>query len=112
MITLPKVDEFDFHSKGHDGLNAKTLIIWLLLAPNVVQIDLTQLNQNDSIALIDEINQLYETDERVRPIFGRIVRVYSLPLQYQVNASTEQYLFQTLRKIFAEISISFPWNKN
>ncbi|CAF3816699.1 unnamed protein product [Rotaria sp. Silwood1] len=100
MITLPKVKEFDFYTKGDDGLDAMTLLVWLLLAPNVIRLELAQINKNHLIQFIEQANELYETDERVRPIFGRLVQVYSLPIRLQIDDTTAQYLFELLRKIF------------
>lgn len=98
--TLWRVEEFDFYLTGYDGLDAKTLVVWLLLAPNVVRLDLAQLPNNDLIPFIEQLNDLYVMDERVRPIFGRLVHIYSFPIQFMISDATRQYLFDLLLKIF------------
>jgi hypothetical protein len=100
MPMLSNVKYLNLNSCDSDGLDATTLIIWLLLAPNVRELDLEDLSNTAKMELAQQLNELFEIDERVRLVFDRIERVDLFRSWDKSTTATKLKLFDTSAKIF------------
>ena len=69
-------DALDETTNASDGLDGKTLIMWLQLAPNVKELDLEDVDIDDKMRLANELNELLETDQRVRTTLDQIEKIF------------------------------------
>jgi hypothetical protein len=107
MPMLPNLKQLCMNSRDLNRLDAMTLTIWFLLAPNVEELDLELLRYDAQMELAEQLNKLGETDERVRTILDRIHKVNLLSVWNVHNTPKEEQLFRTFGKSFPK-AVVFP----
>jgi hypothetical protein len=97
---LPMVYSLDLNSCNLDQLDAKTLIIWLLLAANVRVLNVCQGTTRAKIQLINRLKALLEEDKRLKSITDSIEEVYVFYMFDSLNYATKQHVCQMYANIF------------
>jgi hypothetical protein len=94
------LERLDIDLCKYDGPHAVTLMIWLLLAPNIRELSLKEITIDDQVKLAIELSELLKTHEFLRPICVRLVQVklfYDLDTHHR---EMQQKLFLLFSEIF------------
>ncbi len=97
---LPMVYSLDLNSCNLDQLDAKTLIIWLLLASNVRVLNVCQGTISAKIRLVNRLKALLEEDKRLKFIIDSVEEVHVFYMFDSVNYATKQHICQMYSDIF------------
>ena len=90
----------DLNSCNLDQLDAKTLIIWLLLASNVKVLNICQGTTSAKIQLVNRLKALIEEDKRLKVITDAIEEVQVFYMFDTLNYGTKQHICQMYSNIF------------
>jgi hypothetical protein len=103
---LPSIKHLKTSSSNWDGLDGMTLIIWLLLTPNVRELYLPTINNAQKLKLGEELNLLFTTESRLRTISERIERV-AINWSFDSNDDpTKPEVFNLFAQMFPKAIIS------
>jgi len=97
---LPLIYSLDLNSCNLDQLDAKTLIIWLLLASNVKVLNVCQGTTSAKILLANRLKALLEEDKRLKSITDSIEEVHVFYMFDSLNYATKQHICQMYSNIF------------
>lgn len=97
---LPMVYSLDLNSCNLDQLDAKTLIIWLLLASNAKVLNVCQGSTTAKIQLVNRLQVLIEEDKRLKSVTDSIEEVHVFYIFDSVNYTTKQHICQMYSNIF------------
>ncbi|CAF0992562.1 unnamed protein product [Adineta steineri] len=97
---LPMIHSLDLNSCNLDLLDAKTLIIWLLLTPNVKVLNLCQGTPATKIQLANRLKLLLEEDKRLKSITDSIEEVQVFYMFDSLSFATKQHICQMYSNIF------------
>ncbi|CAF1204138.1 unnamed protein product [Adineta steineri] len=97
---LPMIHSLDLNSCNLDLLNAKTLIIWLLLTPNVKVLNICQGTPANKIQLANRLKLLLEEDKRLKFITDSIEEVQVFYMFDSLSFATKQHICQMYSNIF------------
>ncbi|CAF2610886.1 unnamed protein product [Rotaria sp. Silwood2] len=97
---LSNVKHLNMNSCDLDGVNAWTLIMWLIISPNVTKLSLRLKNIADIMQIGNELTDLVKTDESLRLVFYRIKTVNILPHQGQCDDMLRFDMFLIFADLF------------
>lgn len=94
------IHSLDLSSCDINELDIKTLIIWLLLAPNAKVLNICQESTKAKIQLINRLQVLIEEDKRLKSVTDSIEEVHVFYMFDSVNYATKQHICQMYSNIF------------
>ena len=97
---LPLVYSLDLNASNLDQLDAKTLILWLLLAANARVLNICQGTTTAKIQLANRLKALLEEDTRLKSITQSIEEVHVFYMFDSLNYATKQRVCQMYSDIF------------
>ncbi|CAF3603964.1 unnamed protein product [Rotaria sp. Silwood1] len=102
---LSRIKHLKMSSSDWNGLDGRTLIIWLLLASNIRELYLPGMNNADKLQLGEELSALFMNDQRLRTLSNRIERVVIYWSFDQNDDPMKPKLFDLFAKIFPKAII-------
>ena len=94
------VDSLDLNACDLHQLDAKTLIIWLLLVANIRVLNMCQGTTSAKIQLANCLKALLEEDKRLKSITNSIGEVHVFYMFDSLNYATKQHICQMYSQIF------------
>lgn len=88
-----------------NGLDAISLVLWLVVAPNVKTLDLQSMKKSDKMKLINELNLLLIENDRINLILDRIEVIYIWKFQRAIYTRAMRNLYQIISNIFSRAKI-------
>ncbi len=101
---MPHVRNFG-KDRTYYGLDATSLIIWLLVAPNVKELDITYMSTDKKFQLAKDLDRILQTDPNLKLIFNQIE---NLTISSSVNDTTkslENECFFLFSKLFPKVIV-------
>ncbi|CAF1616161.1 unnamed protein product [Adineta ricciae] len=102
---LPLVYFLDLNSCGVDELDAKTLIIWLMIASNVRMINVCQGTPSGKIRLINQLKMLLDRDKRLKSLTDAIEEIHVFYNFDSLSYATKQHICQMCSEVFQKAVI-------
>ncbi|CAF3673115.1 unnamed protein product [Rotaria socialis] len=103
--TLNRVAFLDMKTYACNGLDAMSLILWLLVVPNVKVLDLESMENADKVILIKTLDQLLSESDRVKSILDRIEKVHIWKSRHETQTRSKRNLYQIISNIFSNANL-------
>ncbi|CAF1591185.1 unnamed protein product [Rotaria magnacalcarata] len=103
--TLNRVAFLNMKTYACNGLDAMSLILWLLAVPNVKVLNLESMKNADKVILIKTLDQLLSEDDRVKSILDRIEQVHIWKSRHETQTRSKRNLYQIISKIFSNANL-------
>ncbi|CAF3890111.1 unnamed protein product [Rotaria sordida] len=97
---LPNVKHLNMNSCDLDEVNTWTLIMWLIISPNVKELSLRLKTIADIMQIGNELTDMVKKDESLRLVFYRIKIVNILPHQGQCDDMLRFDIFLIFADLF------------
>ena len=97
---LPLVYSLDLNASNLDQLDAKTLILWLLLASNARVLNICQGTTTAKMQLANRLKALIAEDTRLKFVTQSIEEVHVFYMFDSLNYATKQHVCQMYSDIF------------
>lgn len=108
MVTLPQLSRvtkfFPSHSNG-DKVTGVSLVLWLLIAPNIVELHIEKIPVDLKLRLAEELNQICGTDGSVSAVFNRIKDVWIFSPDGKIDEPKKIEIFLLFMKTFPRAAI-------
>ena len=88
-----------------NGLDAMSLILWLIVAPGVRVLDLESMKNAHKVILIKALDKLLSADDRVKSIFNRIEKIHIWKSRHETQTRSQRNLYQIMSNIFSEANL-------
>ena len=97
---LPNVVSLDLNACNLDQLDPKTLLIWLLLAPNARVLNVCQGSTKAKIQLINRLKALLDTDSRLKAITDSVDEVHVFYMFESSTFALKEHICQMYSTVF------------
>jgi hypothetical protein len=100
---LPNVKHFIIGSSHK--LESSMLCVWILLTPNLQVLDISNLTTFNKIELAKELGDMINDDQRLKPSFEHINKLFIFQQPTDVDMKTEDELLFAFQKVFTNATI-------
>ena len=97
---LPRVTSLDLNACNFDQLDPKTLLIWLLLAPNTQTLNVCQGSPNAKIQLINRLKALLDADQRLKAVTDTVAEVHVFYFFESSSFALKEHICQMYSTVF------------
>lgn len=99
---LPNVKHFTVSQHTLDSL---MLCVWILLMPNLQQLDISKLTTFNQKELVNGLKDRIDNDQRLQLNFDHINELIVFSKSHDIDTKTKEKLLKDLRKIFTKAII-------
>jgi hypothetical protein len=89
------------------GLDAMSLIIWLLVTPNVKELNITQMSNDNKFQLVKDLERMLETDQHLKLVLNRIDKIVIFSFYNKSDDPIKMELFFRFMDLFPEAVIHY-----
>jgi hypothetical protein len=89
------------------GLDAMSLITWLLVAPNIKELNITQMPNENKFQLAKDLERMLQTDQYLKLVFNRIDKIVIFSSYNKSDDPTKMKLFFLFLELFPEAVIHY-----
>ncbi len=104
---MPHVQCFGKDCIGYHGLDAISLIIWLLVALNVRELNLTRMSNDNTSQLAKDLDRMLQTDPDLQLVFNRMEKIDILSSYNDTDESLKRQLFLLFSKLFPKAVVHY-----
>jgi hypothetical protein len=108
MLALPylsRVTKFFASHSNCDKLTGFSLVLWLLIAPNIAELHLEKIPTDLKLKLAIELDQLARTDGSVSAVFSRLTDVWIFSPDGKIDEPKKMDIFFHFLEIFRDTNI-------
>lgn len=102
---MPHVKRLSMVPNGCDGLDAISLVIWLLAAPNVKELDISDMSNDNKFLLANGLERILKTDQHLKIVLNRIERTVLFSPFKKNDDPKKMELFFCFMELFPEAVI-------
>jgi len=89
------------------GLDATSLVTWLLVAPNVKELDITYMPNDKKFQMAKDLERMLQMNENLKSVFNRIDKIFIFSSFNKNDDSTKMKLFFLFLELFSEAVIHY-----